>query len=90
MDKHNPEPWDPIETPEAAIFSEYRATGLIKVCPRCGRYGTVAVKIEDKVAWFAILWEGPARHPNPGLAHDIDIMVRPAHLNDPNMGCGYD
>jgi hypothetical protein len=88
--KHNPEPWDPLGTPEAAIYRDYVDTGLIKVCPRCGRYGTVAAKRSPDGTEFLVLWEGKARHPNPGGTHDLDLCVDIDLLMSTSFGCGYD
>jgi hypothetical protein len=67
-------------------------TGLVKICPRCGRHGEVKLNGETPTPSFEIFWEprDTPRHGNhradPARRDNYDL----ADLVRPNFGCGYD
>ena len=67
-------------------------TGLKKLCPRCGRAGTVFIEAglepEEEVT-FVVVWEGKGRNPY-GSLKDFDCAVTIREVFNPDFGCGYD
>ena len=64
-------------------------TLLRRICPRCGRSGTVYWDKENQTCPFDIVWDGPPRNPYDG-ARDEDWNVTLSELLNDNFGCGYD
>lgn len=95
MGKHEEMFLSKMDRPTGAepIPPTWSPTGLKKVCPRCGREGTVFIDDAPVVVngvpepSFAIEWDGS---PRGGMRQDRDRCLRLVALFDTNFGCGYD
>lgn len=62
-------------------------TGLVKVCPRCGRRGLVSLdRLSPAGDLFRIDWESDAR----GKGGARELLVGLGDVLNPDFGCGHD
>jgi hypothetical protein len=66
-------------------MSNYVKTGLIKICRRCGRKGSLLIVTVPEGDDTLLVWDRTE-------TRDIDLHggVTFERLTDPDYGCGYD
>lgn len=77
------------EHDDRPIPDSWVITPLRKICPRCGRMGSVFIDTDRTamVGAVAIIWDAPSK---AGTGGDRDTCLRIVDLFTPVFGCGYD